>query len=199
MTMETELACILKGDRDNVDEQFNKNLKIIIDRAAHHALVSRTFAVPSKQHMQVCTSILWAYYRMVYFASGDYGGVVMVLPDQQTIQWTCNLLIAFLGMRDVEVKTLDAARMCPAMRDNKEAAGYNKCRIITGLPFENMMSWDITNIMACCDLKESIVLTTKPPAVWDIRATQKGDVVRLEGLMPEVFDLRAAIDRIRKK
>jgi hypothetical protein len=198
MTIETELAHILKGNRDHVDEQFQKNLKLIIDRAAHIALINRAFSVPTKERTQVCSTIFWAYYRMVYFASGDYGGTIIVFQDAETLKWLAHMFAAFLGLRDVEAKFLDAAKACPAMRDNKEAAGYSKCRIITGVPFEGMMSWDITNIMACCDLKESIVLTTKHPSVWDVRATQKGDVIRLETQMPEVFDLKAALDRIRK-
>lgn len=199
MTIETELAHILKGNRDSVDEQFQKNLKLLIDRASHFALVNRTFTVPSKERIQVCTTVLWAYYRMVYFASGDYGGVIIVIEDRETLTWLGNLIIAFLGLRDVEVKTMDAARLCPAMRDNKEAAGYHACRIIYGLPFEGMMSWDVSNLMSCCDLEESFVLTTVHPSKWSVSATKKGDVVDLRKHMPETFDLRAAIAEIRKK
>lgn len=197
--LKDELAHILKGNRDHVDEQFQKNLDLVFGRAVHNAMMSKGLSLPSDERQKVCTSILWAYYRQVYFASGDYGGNIIVFQDADTLKWLAHLLVGFLGLRDVEAKIFDAGKMCPAMRDNKEAAGYNACRIITGLPFEGMMSWDVSNVMACCDIEESIILTTVHPSKWDVRATQKGEVTRIEKFMQEVFDLRAAIAEIKKQ
>ena len=196
--MHDQMRHILKGTRDDVDEQFHKNLNLILGRATHYAMLNRSFSVPSKERIQVCTTMLWAYYREVYFAAGDYGGIIVVFHDQEVLRWFGNLLIGFLGLRDVEARAFDAGRMCPAMRDNKEAAGYHACRIIHGLPFDNMMSWDVSNIMSCCDLEESFILTTVEPSKWSVSATKKGDVVDLRSKMQGTFDLKDSLERIKR-
>jgi len=196
--LKDELFHILRGKRDPVDSQFRSNLDLLVGRATHEALTTGTFEVPTQDQQTVCTTLLWAYYRRIYMLKHGYGGLIIVLPDAQALKWVGNLLRGVLGLRDLEATDLDARKLCPAMRDNKEAAGYSKHCIIRGLPFEGMMSWDISNIAACCDLSESIVLTKAHPTTWSVSATKKGDVVHLEDLMSEVFDLKAAIREFKK-
>jgi hypothetical protein len=194
-----ELFHILKGNRDHVDTQFRNNLNLLVERATHEALVTKSFVVPSKEQQSLCSLLLWAYYRRIYLTQGRYGGLIIVVRDQISLLWLGNLLRAVLGLRDVEIVDLDAKRLCPAMRDNREAAGYSKSRIIHGLPFEGMMSWDINNLTACCNLSESIVLTMAHPSTWSVSATKKGEVARLEDLMDEVFDLSEALAELKKQ
>lgn len=193
-----ELYHVLRNGRDPADAQFRKNLEILVERATHEALTSKTFTLPNKDQQAICTTVLWAYYRSIYTSKGNFGGVIIVIPDPTCLLWLGNLLKGVIGLRDVEATDLDARRMCPVLRDNKDAAGYSKCRIIRGLPFDSMMSWDISNLAACCDLSESIVLTPTNPATWGVTATKKGDVVRLEDLMGEVFDIKAAVAEFKR-
>jgi hypothetical protein len=61
--------------------------------------------------------------------------------------------------------------------------------MISGLPFGDLMSWDISNIVGCCDMSESFIFTTVHPSRWRVRASNKGDVLRIEDYLKEVVDL----------
>lgn len=196
--LKEELVHVLSGNRDHVDEQFSKNNNLILGRVVHAMCSRRGTVTIGQDHMRVASSVLWAYYRHIYYRQANYGSLVIVLPEKGLTDLVAVMIGAVLGMREQEHAVTDAGKLCPAMRDSKEAVPFVHSRLITGLPFDGLMSWDINNLMASCSLPESIFLTTEHPSKWAVTATKKGEVVRVEHSVDEVFDLMATIKEVKR-
>jgi hypothetical protein len=192
-----ELHHILHGERDSVDDQFSKNLALIAGRSVKYlAPLPRGRRSPSAASL--AATVLWAYYRSVYHQQSGFGGLMLVLPTVDASYRTAALIAAFLGLRDQEPEITLAHRVCPALRESKDAVTFAKTRIICGLPFSGLMSWDINNLASSCNMAESLVITTERPDTWSISATKKGEVVRMESLVGEVFSLADAFEEIKR-
>lgn len=183
---------------DDRDEAIAKTLRLVTARASYIAARERGCQTDQNDRT-VAVTLLTAYYRHIYMRSSNYGGICFVCQKPGTLFLLRVLIHSLLGMREIDAEHIDAEVVCPAMRGSKEALPYMPCRLIYGLPFRELMSWDVSNIMSSCDLSESLLFSTSHPSKWDVRASQKGEVIRIERMLSEVVDLSAIVRDMRRK
>jgi len=199
--IETALADILDFKRkpDAVDKQFD-NLWPDIHQSAGHAYVREGRSVPAtKAALLVASTLFKAWYRSIYYRSSGYGGIVFVHRCPATLYWLRRYISALLAIRGVNAAELRAENCCTAMRSSRDAVGYPDSAMFYGLPFPNIMSWDVSLMLSVAQVDESFYFATQSPDQWTIKPTQAGEVLRLEDRVPTLLDVVATVDRLRRE
>jgi hypothetical protein len=106
------------------------------------------------------------------------------------------MIEAFLSVRELGVKSYKAENLATTMRSGMpdDRPGF---ACYWGLPYRDMLSWDMSNLASFASPDNSIYFADSHPAQWNVRASNSGARTTIEGKV-EVFDIEETIRKARK-
>ena len=187
---------------DNIRGQFDLIWPSIRSAASHARLrdSSAPFGLDRPEFapaVLVAATVTKAYHRHVYYTKEKYGGIAIICPHEPVLYWTRRFIAAFLALRDIEPSEWKADNLCGAMRSDRDNVPYSKTAMFYGLPFENIMSWDMSLMLSSAMPEESLFFCATHPSEWTVKPTQAGDVTRLEERV-ECFDLLKETAKLKR-